>query len=72
MFQEHTNFTGWDEVVGPVLLSMKHEPNVEQTRVLLRLKTGTQQTVIPSTNTPPITVAKVRRFDSMGLFALRA
>nr|XP_024216046.1 rap1 GTPase-activating protein 2 isoform X1 [Halyomorpha halys] len=56
--QEHTNFTGWDEVLGPVLLSLKHEPNDEQTRVLLRLRTGTLQTVIPSTNTPPITVAK--------------
>jgi len=50
--QEHANFVGFDEAQGPVLLSVKPE-NEEQSRVLLRLKTGTLHQVLPTINTTP-------------------
>lgn len=48
MLQEHLNFVGNDEALGPVLLSVKSE-NVagqEHTRLLLRLKSGTVHSAV--------------------------
>lgn len=51
MFQEHFNFIGTDDQLGPVLLSVKSESlaSQEQTRILLRLRTGTTHELVPST-----------------------
>lgn len=50
MFQEHFNFVGTDDQLGPVLLSVKTESlaSQEQTRLLLRLRTGTTHELVPS------------------------
>lgn len=47
-FQEHVNVLGFDENLGPALLSLKTETSggAEQTRVLLRLRTGTVHEVM--------------------------
>lgn len=49
-FQEHFNFVGTDDQLGPVLLSVKTESlaSQEQTRLLLRLRTGTTHELVPS------------------------
>ncbi|KAF0767708.1 rap1 GTPase-activating protein 1 isoform X3 [Aphis craccivora] len=47
---EHFNFVGTDDQLGPVLLSVKTESvaSQEQTRLLLRLRTGTTHELVPS------------------------
>lgn len=49
-FQEHFNFIGTDDQLGPVMLSVKTEnlASQEQTRLLLRLRTGTTHELVPS------------------------
>ncbi|XP_025416500.1 rap1 GTPase-activating protein 1 isoform X4 [Sipha flava] len=51
MGREHFNFIGTDDQLGPVLLSVKSESlaSQEQTRLLLRLRTGTTHELVPST-----------------------
>lgn len=48
--REHHNFVGEDELLGPVLLSVKTETNndEEYLRLLLRLRTGTTHDLIPA------------------------
>ncbi|VVC41114.1 Hypothetical protein CINCED_3A016673 [Cinara cedri] len=48
--REHFNFVGTDDQQGPVLLSVKTESlaSQEQTRLLLRLRTGTTHELVPS------------------------
>lgn len=62
-FQEHCNFVGKDENVGPILLSMRNEAigSQENTRLLLRLKTGTMHELVPNTCLPttPHQIARV-------------
>ncbi|XP_060836551.1 rap1 GTPase-activating protein 1-like isoform X2 [Rhopalosiphum padi] len=50
MGREHFNFVGTDDQLGPVLLSVKTESmaSQEQTRLLLRLRTGTTHELVPS------------------------
>uniref|UniRef100_A0A1I8M4M8 Rap-GAP domain-containing protein n=1 Tax=Musca domestica TaxID=7370 RepID=A0A1I8M4M8_MUSDO len=47
--REHSNLVGHDEILGPVLISIKSEnvANQEHIRILLRLKTGTMHELIP-------------------------
>ncbi|XP_065217171.1 rap1 GTPase-activating protein 1 isoform X3 [Planococcus citri] len=54
MGKEHCNFVGKDENVGPILLSMRNETiaSQENTRLLLRLKTGTMHELVPNTCLP--------------------
>jgi hypothetical protein len=63
LFQEHFNFIGTDDQLGPVLLSVKSESlaSQEQTRLLLRLRTGTTHELVPSTcaTSAPHHMAKV-------------
>ncbi|XP_014241742.1 rap1 GTPase-activating protein 1 isoform X2 [Cimex lectularius] len=61
--QEHINLTGWDDVHGPVLVSVKYETIEDQTRIVLRLKTGTVQHLLSSTNSPPLNVVKAVNRD---------
>ncbi|KAK9737448.1 Rap/ran-GAP [Popillia japonica] len=48
--REHTTLIGYDETLGPALISIKTEnvANQEHTRILLRLKTGTMHEIVPS------------------------
>ncbi|KAL0275628.1 UNVERIFIED_CONTAM: hypothetical protein PYX00_003426 [Menopon gallinae] len=48
--REHVNLLGFDEVLGPALMSVKTENvgNAEHTRILLRLRTGTSHELLPS------------------------
>lgn len=48
--QEHSDLVGHDDVLGPVVLSIKAEnvASQEHTRILLRLRTGTMHELIPS------------------------
>lgn len=50
MLQEHSTLIGTDEHLGPVLLSIKTEnvANLEHTRILLRLRTGTMHELVPT------------------------
>nr|CAD7202249.1 unnamed protein product [Timema douglasi] len=50
LLQEHLNFIGQDESLGPVCLSVKTEnvASQEHMRILLRLKTGTMHELVPS------------------------
>ncbi|KAL1115649.1 hypothetical protein AAG570_005939 [Ranatra chinensis] len=59
-FQEHCNFVGNDELLGPVVLSVKCE-SADQTRLVLRLRTGTLHQLVSSTsaNVPPHNMAKL-------------
>lgn len=65
LFQEHSNLIGMDEILGPVLLSVKTEnvANQEHTRILLRLTSGTMHELVPTTclgNSPsPAKMAKL-------------
>ncbi|XP_073993282.1 rap GTPase activating protein 1 isoform X4 [Rhodnius prolixus] len=61
--QEHINLTGWDDALGPVLLSLRHEAVEDQTRIILRLRTGSVNHLLPSTNTPPLAIAKAVNQD---------
>ncbi|XP_073821127.1 rap GTPase activating protein 1 isoform X3 [Musca autumnalis] len=47
--REHSNLVGHDDLLGPVLISIKSEnvANQEHIRILLRLKTGTMHELIP-------------------------
>uniref|UniRef100_A0A146L5R1 Rap1 GTPase-activating protein 2 n=1 Tax=Lygus hesperus TaxID=30085 RepID=A0A146L5R1_LYGHE len=56
--QEHVNLTGWDDSQGPVLVSVKYEAVEDQTRVVLRLRTGTVHSLVPSTASPPLAIVK--------------
>lgn len=63
--QEHSNLIGTDEVLGPVLLSIKTENVAQQehTRILLRLRTATKHEIVPSAylgpNPSPSRMAKL-------------
>lgn len=48
--QEHLNFVGTDENLGPLLLSVKSEnvASQEHMRLLLRLQSGTMHELVPS------------------------
>ncbi|XP_049533654.1 rap1 GTPase-activating protein 1 isoform X3 [Anopheles darlingi] len=48
--REHSNLVGYDEQLGPVLLSIKSEnvANTDHIRILLRLRTGTMHELIPA------------------------
>ncbi|XP_075154109.1 rap GTPase activating protein 1 isoform X2 [Haematobia irritans] len=47
--REHSNLVGYDELLGPVLISIKSEnvASQEHIRILLRLKTGTMHELLP-------------------------
>ncbi|XP_065358183.1 rap1 GTPase-activating protein 1 isoform X2 [Calliphora vicina] len=47
--REHSNLVGYDEQLGPVLISIKTEnvANQEHIRILMRLRTGTMHELIP-------------------------
>jgi len=49
--KEHQNFVAQDEVLGAILLSVKHEmlANQDYVRLILRLQTGTLHEVVPAT-----------------------
>ncbi|XP_059220173.1 rap1 GTPase-activating protein 1 isoform X2 [Stomoxys calcitrans] len=53
--REHSNLVGHDELLGPVLISIKSEnvANQEHIRILLRLKTGTMHELIPMSCVAP-------------------
>ncbi|KAL1498001.1 hypothetical protein ABEB36_008867 [Hypothenemus hampei] len=63
--REHSNLIGTDEVLGPVLLSIKNENVAQQdhTRILLRLRTASKHEIVPSTylglNPTPSRMAKL-------------
>ncbi|XP_037039941.1 rap1 GTPase-activating protein 1 isoform X6 [Bradysia coprophila] len=63
--REHSNLVGHDDVLGPVLLSIKNEnvANQEHVRILLRLKTGTMHEIIPlsclAPNPSPVKMARL-------------
>lgn len=63
--QEHSTLVGYDDIFGPVLLSVKTEnvANQEHTRILLRLKTGTMHEIVPTsclgTTPSPAKMAKL-------------
>lgn len=66
MLQEHLNFIGVDDSLGPVLLSLKSENVASQdhTRLLLRLRTGTMHELVPSScaTSAPHNMVKVTSF----------
>ncbi|KAJ8894442.1 hypothetical protein PR048_007096 [Dryococelus australis] len=55
VLQEHLNFVAQDETMGPVCLSVKTEnvASQEHLRIMLRLKTGTTQELVPSSYLGP-------------------
>ncbi|CAD7080043.1 unnamed protein product [Hermetia illucens] len=63
--REHSNLVGYDDQLGPVLLSIKTEnvANQEHYRILLRLRTGTMHEIIPvsclAPNPSPIRMARL-------------
>lgn len=63
--REHSNLTGFDESLGPVLMSIKNEfiANQSHLRILLRLKTGTMHEIIPTSclgnNATPVRVSRL-------------
>ncbi|XP_012161593.1 rap1 GTPase-activating protein 1 isoform X3 [Ceratitis capitata] len=62
--REHSNLVGQDDVLGPILISIKTEnvANQEHARILLRLRTGTMHELIPmSCMAPNPTPAKMVR-----------
>jgi RAP1 GTPase activating protein 1 len=65
MGREHQNIVGHDDMLGPVLLSVKSEnvANQEHARILLRLTTGTMHEIIPvsclGSNPSPIKMARL-------------
>lgn len=63
-FQEHVNLLGFDESLGPVLISVKMENvgNAEHTRILLRLRTGTSHELLPTSCLPQPTPQALARF----------
>lgn len=54
LLQEHVNLLGFDEALGPALISVKTEnvANAEHTRILLRLRTGTSHELLPTSCLP--------------------
>lgn len=69
MLQEHATLIGTDEEFGPVLLSIKTEnvANLEHTRILLRLRTGTMHELVPTSclgpSPNPTKMAKLLKND---------
>lgn len=63
--QEHSSLIGFDEALGPVLISIKTEnvANQEHSRILLRLKTGTMHELLPNScldaSPSPVKMAKI-------------
>lgn len=53
--RDHSNLVGYDDQLGPVLLSIKTEnvANQEHIRILLRLRTGTMHEIIPASCITP-------------------
>ncbi|KAK6628127.1 hypothetical protein RUM44_010609 [Polyplax serrata] len=62
--REHVNLLGFDESLGPVLISVKMENvgNAEHTRILLRLRTGTSHELLPTSCLPQPTPQALARF----------
>nr|CAD7459472.1 unnamed protein product [Timema tahoe] len=73
LLQEHLNFIGQDESLGPVCLSVKTEnvASQEHMRILLRLKTGTMHELVPSSclvpSPSPHRMAKVTVLPTIAL-----
>lgn len=67
-FQEHLNFVGTDESLGPLLLSVKSEnvASQEHMRLLLRLQSGTMHELVPSSvaTAAPHNMVKVNTFTT--------
>ncbi|CAO1417707.1 unnamed protein product, partial [Diamesa hyperborea] len=63
--REHSNLVGYDEIQGPVLMSIKQESIANQAhlRILLRLKSGTMHEIIPNSclgdNPTPIKISRL-------------
>lgn len=64
--QEHLNFVGTDDSLGPLLLSVKSEnvASQEHMRLLLRLQSGTMHELVPSSvaTAAPHNMVKVNTF----------
>ncbi|XP_048480994.1 rap1 GTPase-activating protein 1 isoform X7 [Plutella xylostella] len=54
--KEHINLVGFDESLGPVVMSIKkeHMANQEHTRILLRLRTNTSHGLVPTPESSPM------------------
>lgn len=61
--KEHSNLLGFDDILGPVLVSFKIENGGkhDNVRILLRLQTGTTHAVIPATCCTPLCPSKVAK-----------
>lgn len=63
--REHSNLVGYDEIQGPVLISIKQESIAQQAhlRILLRTKSGTMHEIIPVSclgeHATPIRISKL-------------
>lgn len=71
-FQEHLNFVGTDESLGPLLLSVKSEnvASQEHMRLLLRLQSGTMHELVPSSvaTAAPHNMVKVNTYTIMIMY----